>query len=215
MRYRLVLTKQEVVKMKRKTVFFAAIFIVVISGVIGLFVILNYNGFIEGEKRVEESKAQIAAVCQRRLDLLPNLIETVKGYAKHENETLTAVIQARQNAKAVLNGLSKNGSFSKDEMVALQASQQEVTSAFRGIFALIENYPNLKASSNFMVLQDQFEGTENRIAIARQRYNSDVKNYNTKVKKFPGVVIAPIFGVGEKDFFEAKQKAYEPVTARF
>ncbi len=201
--------------MKRKTVFFAAIFIVVISGVIGLFVILNYNGFIEGEKRVEESKAQIAAVCQRRLDLLPNLIETVKGYAKHENQTLTAVIQARQNAKAVLNGLSKNGSFSKDEMVALQASQQEVTSAFRGIFALIENYPNLKASSNFMVLQDQFEGTENRIAIARQRYNSDVKNYNTKVKKFPGVVIAPIFGVGEKDFFEAKQKAYEPVTARF
>jgi LemA protein len=201
--------------MKRKTAIFSTIFIVVILCVIGLFIILNYNGFVEGEKRVEESKAQIAAVCQRRLDLLPNLIETVKGYAKHENETLTAVIQARQNAKAVLNGLNKNGSFSKDEMVALQDSQQKITSAFRGVFALIENYPNLRASSNFMVLQDQFEGTENRIAVARQRYNSDVKKYNAKIKKFPGVVLAPMFGVGEKDFFEVKQEAYEPVTVRF
>ncbi len=201
--------------MKIKTALFVAIFIVVISGVIGLFIILNYNGFVEGEKRVEESKAQIAVVCQRRLDLLPNLIESVKGYAKHEQETLTAVIQARQNAKTVLDGLNKKGGFSKEEIVALQDSQQKVASAFRGIFALIENYPNLRASSNFMALQDQFEGTENRIAVARQRYNSTVKKYNAKIEKFPAAVLAPMFGVGEKEFFDVKQEAYEPVTARF
>jgi len=201
--------------MKGNIALFAVVFVIVVLGLVGFFVITNYNGFVETEKRVEEGKAQIAAVCQRRLDLMPNLIETVKGYAQHEKQTLTAVIQARQNAKTVLDELNKKGSLSKEDILALQSSQQNVTSAFRGIFALVENYPNLKASSNFMALQDQFEGTENRIAVARQRYNSSVKNYNTKIEKFPGVVLAPLFGFGEKDFFEAKQEVYEPVKAKF
>ena len=201
--------------MKGNTALFMLVFVVVILGAVGLFVIAQYNGFVEDEKRVEEAKAQIASVCQRRLDLMPNLIATVKGYAKHEKETLAAVIQARQNAKTILDGLNKKGGFSKEELAALQASQQKVTSAFRGIFALVENYPDLKASSNFMALQDQFEGTENRIAVARQRYNSSVKNYNTKIEKFPGIVLAPMFGYGEKDFFEAKTEAFEPVKAKF
>lgn len=201
--------------MKSKTTLFAIIFIVVFLGLIGLFTILSYNGIVESEKQVEESKAQIASVCQRRLDLLPNLIETVKGYANHEKETLTEVTKARQNAKAILEGLNMKGGFSKEDIVALEDSQQKVTSAFRGIFALIENYPNLKASANFMVLQDQLEGTENRIAVERQRYNSVVRKYNAKIKKFPGVVLASMFGFGEKDFYETKQEAFEPVIASF
>ena len=201
--------------MKGNIALFAVVFVIVVLGLVGFFVITNYNGFVETEKRVEEAKAQIAAVCQRRLDLMPNLIETVKGYAQHEKQTLTAVTQARQDAKTVLDELNKKGSLSKEDILALQSSQQNVTSAFRGIFALVENYPNLKASSNFMALQDQFEGTENRIAVARQRYNSSVKNYNAKIEKFPGVVLAPMFGFGEKDFLEAKQEVYEPVKAKF
>lgn len=100
-------------------------------------------------------------------------------------------------------------------MGELAASQAALTKSIRGIFALIENYPNLRASSNFMALQDQFEGTENRIAVARQRYNHAVRNYNTKIETFPGLFLAPMFGFGEKEFYEAKEDAYEPVKAEF
>ncbi len=188
--------------------------VVLVIGAMGLVVTLTYNGLVMAEKTVEESKAQIATVCQRRLDLIPNLIETVKGYAQHERATLTAVIEARAAAQKALSA-AKEGGFTKEGIAQLQQTQARLTGAFRGIFALMENYPNLRASSNFLALQDQFEGTENRIAVARQRYNSAVKTYNAKIEMFPGVFIAPMFGYTEKDSWEAEEKAYQAPKAKF
>lgn len=193
--------------MKGQTNLFLILFLVVILAGMSLVVVLNYNGLVKAEKGVEEAQAQIATVCQRRLDLIPNLIETVKGYAQHEKSTLTAVTEARIKAEqAVQSGAG---------MAKVAESQAVLTSAVRGIFALAENYPNLRAASNFMALQDQFEGTENRIAVARQRYNSAARYYNSKIQTFPGVVFAPMFGFGQKQYYEAKEQAYEPVQAKF
>ncbi len=202
--------------MRTQVTLFLIVFLILVFGALGVFLIVNYNGLVKAEKAVDEAQAQIATVCQRRLDLLPNLIETVKAYAQHEKSTLTAVIAARSNAKGVLDEIMKaKGGFTKEDIAKFEASQAEVTSAFRGIFALMENYPNLRASSNFMALQDQFEGTENRIAVARQRYNAAARQFNTIIETFPGVFLAPMFGFEERIYFEAKKQAYEPVKAEF
>lgn len=201
--------------MKTHVGIFATVFVLVVVAVVSAVVIFVYNGLVTSEKTVEEAKAQIETVLQRRLDLIPNLIETVKAYATHEKETLLKITQARARALGVLEGVAKKGSLSKAEMLQLQATQGEVTATMRSLFALVENYPELKASANFMALQDQFEGTENRIAAARQRYNLAVRYYNVKIEKFPGVFLAPMFGYEEKVFFEAKKEAAEPVKAKF
>ena len=164
---------------------------------------------------MEEAKAQIETVIQRRLDLIPNLVETVKGYAQHEREVLLKVTQARAKAQTLLEKISSKKSLTKEDLAALSASQSELTRTLKSLFALVENYPDLKASINFLALQDQLEGTENRIAVARQRYNYAVRIYNTKIKTFPGNIIAPMFGFEEKDYFEAKNEAEEPVKVRF
>jgi LemA protein len=201
--------------MKGQASIFTLVFVVIILGVLGLFVILNYNGLVKAEKGVEEAQAQIATVCQRRLDLIPNLIETVKAYAAHERQTLEAVTLARNQAVETMGRLGKEQDLTKEQMTELATTQTALTSAVRGIFALVENYPNLRAASNFMALQDQFEGTENRIAVARQRYNSAARYYNSKIETFPGVFLAPMFGFGSKDYYEAKENAYEGIKASF
>ena len=199
--------------MRGQATLFIVAFLVIVMALVGLGLILNYNGLVKSEKGVEEAQAQIATVCQRRLDLLPNLIETVKAYASHERETLEAVTLARAQAEAALQGLAKGkGEQAMGEVAATQAG---LSQAMRGIFALVENYPNLRAAQNFMALQDQFEGTENRIAVARQRYNSAVRQYNSRIETFPGVIVAPLFGFGPGDYYEAKEQAYEPVVAQF
>lgn len=201
--------------MRTPTGIFAAVFVVIVLAVVSIIIIFSYNGLVNSEKTVEEAKAQIETVLQRRLDLIPNLIKTVKAYARHERETLLKITQARARALGVLEGVAKKDELSKDEILKLQASQGELTAAMRSLFALVENYPDLKASANFMALQDQFEGTENRIAAARQRYNLAVRYFNAKIERFPGVFLAPIFGYEEKVFFEAKKEAAEPVKAKF
>ncbi len=201
--------------MKGQTQLFLVLFLVIVVSVVSGIVILNYNGLVKAEKAVEEAKAQIATVCQRRLDLMPNLIDTVKGYARHERETLLTITQTRAQAAKILQDISRKATWTEDEMKRLDASQAEIGKTLRNIFALVENYPDLKASTNFLALQDQFEGTENRIAVARQRYNSAVRYYNAKINTFPGVFLAPMFGYTEKVFFEAKPAAMEPVMANF
>lgn len=201
--------------MRTPTGIFTAVFVVIVLAVISVIIIFSYNGLVTSEKTVDETKAQIETVLQRRLDLIPNLIETVKAYAKHEKETLLKLTQARARALGVLEGVAKQGNLSKDEILKLQVSQGELTAAMRSLFALVENYPDLKASANFMALQDQFEGSENRIAVARQRYNLAVLYFNAKIEKFPGVFLAPMFGYEEKAFFEAKKEAAEPIKAQF
>ena len=201
--------------MKENPLLFLVIFLLIVVAGVSIFIIANYNSLVKAEKAVEEAKAQIATVCQRRLDLIPNLIETVKAYAKHERQTLEAVTLARRKAEEVVAGLNAKEQSASVDMAKLAASQAALSSALRNIFALAENYPSLRASANFMALQDQFEGTENRIAVARQRYNYAVREYNTRIETFPGVFIAPLFGYTEKEFYEAKEEAYEPVRAEF
>ncbi|MDL1957711.1 MAG: LemA family protein [Candidatus Desulfofervidus auxilii] len=201
--------------MKVQATLFLIIGLIIILGVSGIGLILTYNSLVESEKAVEEAKAQIETVIQRRLDLIPNLVETVKGYAQHEREVLLKVTQARAKAQTLLEKISSKKSLTKEDFIALSASQSELTKTLKSLFALVENYPDLKASTNFLALQDQLEGTENRIAVARQRYNYAVRIYNTKIKTFPGNIIAPMFGFREKDYFEAKEEASEPVKVRF
>ncbi len=202
--------------MKRGQVaLFVAITLIVIVALIGVWFIFVYNGLVKSDKAVDEAKGQIETVLQRRLDLIPNLVETVKGYAAYEKGALTAVTQARTNAQRVLKEISSKKSIGKEDFAALTASQSNLMGTLKSLFALVENYPDLKASQNFLALQDQLEGTENRIAVARERYNYAVRIYNTKITVFPGNIIAPVFGFEEKGYFEAKEKAEEPVKVRF
>ena len=201
--------------MKAQVGLFLIIGLIVILGVFGIGLILTYNSLVKSEKAVEEAKAQIETVIQRRLDLIPNLVETVKGYAQHEREVLLKVTQARAKAQGLLEKISSKKSLSKEDLTTISASQSELTKTLKSLFALVENYPDLKASTNFLALQDQLEGTENRIAVARQRYNYAARIYNTKIKTFPGNIIAPMFGFGKKNYFEAKEEATEPVRVKF
>lgn len=194
---------------------FATVFALIVVAVVSVVIIFVYNGLVTSEKTVDVAKAQIDTVLQRRLDLIPNLIETVKAYARHENQTLLKITQARARALEVVDGVARKDSLTNEEMLRLQATQGELTAAMRSLFVIVENYPDLKASANFMTLQDQFEGTENRIAANRQRYNLAVRHYNARIETFPGVFLAPMFGYEEKVFFEAKKEAMEPVKAKF
>lgn len=200
--------------MNTKATLLLVVSFIAVAAFFCLAFIIIHNGIVDADKRVEEAEAQIGTVCQRRLDLMPNLIETVKAYAAHEKSVLIAVTEARTNAKNALDRIAKEG-LTNENLKALEKSQAQVTTSVRGIFALVENYPDLKASSNFIALQDQFEGTENRIAVARQRFNRSVRAYNAKIEKFPGVIIAPIFGYEQTGYFEATTEAMEPVKATF
>ena len=201
--------------MKKKIFLYLIFFIILIIVFGGIVIISNYNGIVKAEKAVEEAKSQVEVVCQRRLDLIPNLVETVKGYAQYEKETLLAITNARSNAQGALEKISKKQSLGKEDLTALTASQSELTRTLKSLFALIENYPDLKASSNFLALQDQLEGTENRISITRQRYNSGVRYYNTKIATFPRTIVASVFGFEQKDYFEASKEAKEPAKVKF
>jgi LemA protein len=195
--------------MKSSVGLLTSLFVVIIAAICGVALILVHNGIVDADNRIEEAEAQIAAVCQRRLDLMPNLIETVKAYAKHEQEVLTAVTMARIQAGKVMEKISQEG-LNQENIESLDTSQAQVSTAFRSFFAMVENYPDLKASSNFLTLQDQFEGTENRISVARQRYNTAVRTYNSKLDKFPGIIIAPVFGFEQAGFFQAQQRLSRP-----
>lgn len=190
--------------------------IVVVGIVVGISFVLIYNGLVKAEKGVEEAKAQIEVVYQRRIDLIPNLVETVKGYAEHEKQTFVAVTEARSKAQGVLEEIGTEKSLSRKQMAKLSASQSELTSVLKTLFALVENYPNLKASTNFLTLQDQLEGTENRISVARQRYNFAVRFYNTKVATFPRNIVASMFDFQENpDYFEAVEEAKKTLEVKF
>jgi LemA protein len=129
-------------------------------------------------------------------------------------EVLTAVTMARIQAGKVMEKISQEG-LNQENIESLDTSQAQVSTAFRSFFAMVENYPDLKASSNFLTLQDQFEGTENRISVARQRYNTAVRTYNSKLDKFPGIIIAPVFGFEQAGFFQAQPEAFTPIKAAF
>jgi len=192
------------------------ILVVVVIGIVCVHSVRMYNGLVKADKGTEEAKAQVETVCQRRLDLIPNLVEAVKGYAGHEQETLLAVTAVRSRAQGVLDEVKGQESLSKEQMLKLAASESKLAAVMKRLFALAENYPDLRASTNFLALQDQLEGTENRISVARQRYNSAIRTYNTNVAMFPRNIIASMFGFEENDsYFEAAAGAKEVVEVRF
>ncbi|MDD5765929.1 MAG: LemA family protein [Candidatus Marinimicrobia bacterium] len=184
--------------------------IILIAVVVVLLLIIGkivgmYNNLVTLEEGVNQSWAQVSNQYQRRADLIPNLVETVKGYAKHESQTLEAVIQARSNAtglKVTPEVLNDPKAFAK-----FQQAQGEISSALSRLMAVVENYPNLKANENFLALQSQLEGTENRITVERQRFNEAVQGFNTKIRRFPTNIIAGMFGFDKKLYFEAQEGA--------
>ncbi|MBQ4153964.1 MAG: LemA family protein [Clostridia bacterium] len=182
--------------MKKRTKLF------VILSVIALVVIIlvssvtsTYNSLVSLETEVETKQAQISTQLQRRSDLIPNLVNTVKGYAAHENEVYTAIADARSKLA---------GANTVEE---LSEADSQLSSALSRLLVVVENYPQLKASENFIALQDQLEGTENRIATARNDYNKAAKTYNTKIRKFPSNIFAGMFGFEKADYFEAEEGA--------
>ncbi len=176
---------------------------IVVVVLIVLVVVLAYNGLIRLKNKVDAAWAQIDVQLKRRLDLIPNLIETVKGYAAHERQTLEAVIAAR-NA----------GAAASTPQQAAQADNL-ITGALRQLFALSEAYPDLKANQNFLQLQEELTATEGRIAYARQAFNDAVLRYNTKIQSFPTVVIANMMNFDEREYFEAEDAAREVPKVQF
>lgn len=179
------------------------VIIVVVIALVG-WVKNAYNGMVTQEEAVESAWSQVENVYQRRADLIPNLVATVKGYAEHEQETLEQVISAR--AKATQTTVDPS-SLDSEAMKAFQQSQGELSSALGRLLMITENYPDLKANENFLDLQAQLEGTENRITVERQKFNSAAKEYNTAIRKFPNNLLAGMFGFERKPYFEAAEGA--------
>jgi LemA protein len=161
--------------------------------VVGLWFVLTYNGLVKLRNQVQNAWSQIDVQLKRRYDLIPNLVETVKGYASHERETLEQVVQARQQ------GI--DASTVKEQ----QQAENMITGALRQLFALSEAYPDLKANQNFMQLQEELASTENKIGFARQYYNDTVQTFNTRQQQFPANMVAGMLGFKPADFFEIEE----------
>lgn len=161
----------------------------------------GYNTMTEKEEAVNKAWSNVENQYQRRSDLIPNLVNTVKGYAQHEQSTLTAVMEARSKATQITVNAEE---LTPEKLKEYQAAQGQVTSALGKLLAITEAYPDLKANENFKELQAQLEGTENRISVERRNFNEVVGNYNTYIRKFPQNIIASIFGFEKRAYFEAE-----------
>ncbi|MCB2227227.1 MAG: LemA family protein [Desulfarculaceae bacterium] len=180
-----------------------AIGIGIVALLLFLLLVSPYNSLVNLDESVNQAKSNIEVTLQRRLDLIPNLVETVKGYASHERETLEAVTKARQQVAAAPSVEGK-----------LMANQG-LTSALGRLMVVVERYPDLKANANFRALQDQLEGTENRIAVARTRYNQAVMSYNTAIRRFPTLILARLLGYTPKQGYEAAPEAQKAPKVKF
>ncbi|NLZ72805.1 MAG: LemA family protein [Bacteroidales bacterium] len=190
----------------------SVIIILVIVGVIVLWAINGYNSLVSLEEQVQTKWANVETQYQRRADLIPNLVNTVKGYASHEKQTLEDVVNARSKATQMT---INPGELSAENIAEYQRAQGEVSSALGRLLAISESYPDLKANQNFLELQAQLEGTENRISVARREFNETAKNYNTQIRRFPKNIIAGIFGFSKMSYFEAEAGTEKAPTVEF
>lgn len=180
--------------------------VVVIAVLMAAFVWVKnvYNRMVVSEESIEAAWSQVENVYQRRADLIPNLVSTVKGYAAHESETLEGVVAARAKATQVT---VDPADLTPEALERFNAAQDELSAALGRLLMIQENYPDLKANQNFLELQAQLEGTENRIATERMKFNDAVKYFNTGIRRFPDNIIASMFGFEKKAYFEAKEGA--------
>lgn len=179
------------------------IIIIVLIALAGIAGVSSYNSLVSSQEAVNQSFSNIDSMLQRRMDLIPNLVNTVKGYTEHENEVITAVADARSKLA---------GADTVEEKAESDAS---LSSALSRLLMVVENYPDLKADSQFTALTDELAGTENRIAQARNEYNEKVKVYNSSIKKFPKVIFANIMGFDEAEYFAAGENAKEAPKVNF
>ncbi len=175
----------------------------VIAAIVIVWGVGTYNSLVSYDQRTKASYGQIQNQLQRRLDLIPNLVNTVKGYAAHEKEIMESLANARANLA---------GAKTINEQAA---ANDEISGALSRLLVVVENYPNLKADANFRQLMDELAGTENRISIARKDYNEVIQGYNVKVKRFPTVIFARLFGFTEKAYFEAATDAQRAPIVEF
>ena len=180
--------------------------------IIALSCVSGYNSLVGMDEGVQGKWADVETQYQRRSDLIPNLVNTVKGYAAHEKETLAAVVQARSEATSVKIDPTN---MSAEQLAQYQQAQNGVTSALGKLLVVVEKYPDLKANQNFMELQAQLEGTENRITVARRNFNDAARIYNTAIRRFPKNILANIFGFEKKAYFEAEQGAEKAPQVEF
>ena len=191
---------------------------IILVSVIGLIVILflwgmsGYNGLVTQEETVNSQWANVESQYQRRADLIPNLVATVKGYATHESSTLEGVVAARAKATQVTIDPEK---LTPEKLQEFQAAQGQVSSALGKLLMITENYPDLKANQNFLELQAQLEGTENRISVERGRFNDLEKEFNAAIRRFPRSIIASIGGFKKKPYFESEQGSEKAPAVKF
>ena len=171
-----------------------------------------YNGLVEKEEAVHSAWSNVETQYQRRADLIPNLVNTVKGYAAHEKQTLSAVVEARSKATSMTVDADD---LTPERLAAFQQAQEGVRSALGRLIAIAENYPDLKANSNFQELQAQLEGTENRIAVARRDFNEATRAYNVSIRRFPANLVAGMLSFGQKPYFEANDGAAQAPEVAF
>lgn len=195
----------------KKSVLIIVIFVAVIV-LAALWLASGYNNMVAAQEEVTTRWSNVESQYQRRADLIPNLVNTVKGYAEHESTTLEAVVAARNNASSIKIDPSD---MTPEQFAEYQKAQNEVGSAIGRLLAIAESYPDLKANQNFLELQEQLEGTENRIQYARREYNEGVQVYNTMVRRFPNNIIANLFGFDKMSKFEAAEGADVAPTVQF
>lgn len=196
--------------MKKSTIILIAVVVVIfliMSSAVG-----KYNTMVTLEEGVDAAWSQVENVYQRRADLIPNLVATVKGYAEHEKETFTAVTEARSKVGSInMEGITNN----PQALQNFQQAQGQLSSALSRLMVVVEKYPDLKANQNFLDLQTQLEGTENRIAVERNRFNKTAQAYNTTIRRFPGSIYAGMFGFERKAYFEAEAGAEKAPKVEF
>ena len=180
--------------------------------VAGIFLVLKYNGMVTGDENINKTWADVQAQYQRRADLIPNLVAVCQGYAEHEKSTFEAVTEARTKANSITLTVED---LSEENMKKLQAAQAELSGALSRLMAVAENYPELKANEQFMNLQVQLEGTENRITVARKEFNEAVRDYNLTVRTFPGNLISGFFGFQQRSAFVADEGTDKAVKVEF
>lgn len=188
------------------------IIILAVVAVIVIWAISGYNGLVSMDENVSGQWSNVETQYQRRADLIPNLVSTVKGYAAHEKETLEGVIAARSQATQIKVDPTD---LTPEKLAEYQKAQGQLASALGKLLAITENYPDLKANQNFLELQAQLEGTENRINVARKNFNDAAKDYNTAIRRFPRNILAGMFGFDKRAYFEAQEGAEQAPKVEF